>query len=289
MTFVSRDLNQSAIPLAILALALQTAHHRQINPRDNYCRTRGSLTNGVRFLLASAQRHQRQQIHTALEQTHSPCHRETSRVGRLVYHITARRGPSWTRMGRLILMEAMGAMFIWVSAHCRRETTREVRLSCHDMASRDSLNRSQMTRTVLAEVTGATHSWETVRTSSHISSKGYSTLLLLCFPILILWQNHPATQDDVLRLCQSFQRLTREFMKEVVAELRNTRRGGTINYMADDESDGDVPRRRLKKPKSKCPGTRRRAPEQNALSVYPSVSSFPSLIFYPYSVKFEHT
>lgn len=68
-------------------------------------------------------------------------------------------------------------------------------------------------------------------------------------------------------------------MKEIVAELQkgNARRGDQANYAADDESDGDVPHRRLKKPKSKYPGVRRRPVAQNALSVFFLISPFLSL------------
>lgn len=154
----------------------------------------------------------------------------------------------------------------------RQETTREVRPFRHDTASRSGLSHTQMTRTAPLEVTGPARSWETIRTLPHTASnsKGYSSLLLPLFLILTLWKNQPATQDDVLRLCQSFHHLTRELIKEVVVELQRggARRSDPTHYMADDESEGDLPRRRLKKPKSRCPGANRRAAEQNALSVY---------------------
>ena len=101
----------------------------------------------------------------------------------------------------------------------------------------------------------------------------------LSFPILTPQQSRPATEDDVLKLCQSFHDLTREIVREIVTELRKAtgRSGNSANYAADDESDNDVPRRRLKKPKSKYPGVRRRPPAQNALSVFPPDFLFLSL------------
>ena len=92
----------------------------------------------------------------------------------------------------------------------------------------------------------------------------------ICFPILMPQQSRPATENDILKLCQSFHDLTREIVREIVTELRkaNGRSGNSANYAADDESDHDVPRRRMKKPKAKYPGVRRRPPAQNALSVF---------------------
>ena len=125
--------------------------------------------------------------------------------------------------------------------------------------------------------------WKTAQALPRTSgnTEGYVRSLLLPFPMLILRQSRPATEDDILRLCHSFHNLTREFMEEVVAELRkgNTWRGDPGSYTADDESDGDVPRQRLRKPKSKYPGVRRRPAEQNVLSVCFFVSLFPPLIF----------
>lgn len=90
--------------------------------------------------------------------------------------------------------------------------------------------------------------------------------------MLIFQQSRFATEDDILRLCQSFHALTREIVKEVVEELRrmNAGRDDSADYAGDDEAERDVLCRRLKKPKSKYPGIRRRAPEENALSVIPS-------------------
>lgn len=97
-----------------------------------------------------------------------------------------------------------------------------------------------------------------------------------------LCQSRLATEDDILKMCRSFHILTRDFVKEVLAELRkgNGRREG-VGYTADDESDGDVPRPRFVKRKSRYPGERRRPPEENALSVYffSSLLSTPDLIF----------
>ena len=63
--------------------------------------------------------------------------------------------------------------------------------------------------------------------------------------------------------------LTRNFMEEVLAELRkgNARRNDYEDYAADDESDGNLPRPRLSKRRPKYPGAMRRPPEQNILSV----------------------
>jgi hypothetical protein len=58
-------------------------------------------------------------------------------------------------------------------------------------------------------------------------------------------------------------------MEEVMTELRkaNVRGGGRPDYAADDELEGDGPRRRFRKPKARCAGIRRRPAAQNALSV----------------------
>lgn len=77
-------------------------------------------------------------------------------------------------------------------------------------------------------------------------------------------------------MCQSFHALTREIVKEVVSELRRGYAQRT-DYAADDESEGDVPRRKLRKQKSRYPGVRRRPAEQNALSVGFLIPPFPSL------------
>jgi hypothetical protein len=95
--------------------------------------------------------------------------------------------------------------------------------------------------------------------------------------ILISQKSRLATEDDILKLCQSFHLLTREFIKEVITELRkgSGQRNGRMDYAADDESDGDGPRRRFRKRKSRYPGVRRRPAAQNSLSV--SFSIFPLL------------
>jgi hypothetical protein len=58
-------------------------------------------------------------------------------------------------------------------------------------------------------------------------------------------------------------------VNEVVGELRriNSGRNDSADYSGDDEAERSMPRRRLKKPKSKSAGVRRRVPEENTLSV----------------------
>ena len=93
--------------------------------------------------------------------------------------------------------------------------------------------------------------------------------------MLTLHQSQPATQDDILRLCESFHALTRQVIKDVLAEVRrgSGRRGG-VGYAADDESEEDIPRPRLSGRGPKYRGERRRPPEENLLSVYFFISLF---------------
>jgi hypothetical protein len=58
-------------------------------------------------------------------------------------------------------------------------------------------------------------------------------------------------------------------VNKVVGELRrmNLGRNDSANYGGDDEGECSVLHRRLKKPKSKSAGVRRRVPEENTLSV----------------------
>lgn len=100
----------------------------------------------------------------------------------------------------------------------------------------------------------------------------YGGVRFISVPIVFnahLRKNRPATEDDILRLCQSFHSLTRELVKEVVKELRrlNSQRGDRSDYAADDEAERDGPRRSFRKPKSRYPGIRRRPVAQNNLSV----------------------
>ena len=111
------------------------------------------------------------------------------------------------------------------------------------------------------------------------------------FRTLIFPKSRFATEDDILRLCQSFHALTREIVNEVVGELRrmNPARNDSANYSGDDEGERSAPRRRLKKPKSKSAGVRRRVPEENTLSVI-DFSFRTSITKYPlYSVTYEPT
>ena len=128
------------------------------------------------------------------------------------------------------------------------------------MGNRGDSSWSQMGRLVVMGVIEATYPWRAAQTLAHTSSdtEGYIALLSLHSPIFILRQSRPATEDDILRLCQSFHNLTREFIKEIMAELwkGNARKDDQENYNADDESDGDVPRRRLRKPRARLPGIR---------------------------------
>jgi len=78
-----------------------------------------------------------------------------------------------------------------------------------------------------------------------------------------------ATQDDILRICQSFHNLTRDIVQEVLTELRRMSSGrqGQGYYDADDEAEHATPRRQLLKPRAKHPGVMRRTAAENTLSV----------------------
>lgn len=169
-------------------------------------------------------------------------------------------------------MEATEAIFLWDRTFCPQDSSRVARVVHRGMEKIEDSSRTQMRGLVLMEAIEAIYSWKTVRTLSRTNGnmEGYVPFLLLHYLMLIRRQSRPATEDDILRLCQSFHNLTREFIQEVMGELRrgNARRGNQENYTADDEADGDVPRRRLRKPRSKFPGIRRRPAEQNALSVF---------------------
>ena len=82
------------------------------------------------------------------------------------------------------------------------------------------------------------------------------------------WHNY-ATQDDILRLCQSSHNLTHDIFQELVAELRrmNSRREESRHYAADDKAEHDAPQRWLVKPHRKQPGANRRSAAENKLSV----------------------
>jgi len=107
----------------------------------------------------------------------------------------------------------------------------------------------------------------------------FTPVSLVSNPYFLLQEGRPATHKDILDLCKSFHELTREFIREVMTELRkgNAPRANSNNHAADDQSDPGVPKRGLKKTKSKYPGSNRRPPDQNAVSVSSSVLQWPFL------------